>query len=142
MSTPGGAVAPYTQGSATPPAPVVYDGPPPVVEPSAMSSAKSSAVFRLGQVLKTVIHNSRSFLSENDVDAAISVVDSFVGAFIPGGELAALVTGVERAAKEDVSQRVAPGMTQQVMGGPVLDYQKLAQAILAEQKRLQLGDGS
>jgi hypothetical protein len=134
MSTPAGAVAPYQGPSSS--APVA------TVEPTAISSGKSSAVFKLGQVLKTIIHNSRSFLSENDVDAAINVVDSFVGAFVPGGEIAALATGAERAAKEDVSQRVAPGMTQQVMGGPVLDYQKLAQAILAEQKRLQLGDGS
>jgi hypothetical protein len=134
MSTPAGAIAPY-QGPSDQ-APVA------TVEPTATSSGKSSAVFKLGEVLKTIIHNSRSFLSENDVDAAINVVDSFVGAFIPGGELPALLTGAERAAKEDVSQRVAPGMTQQVMGGPALDYQKLAQAILAEQKRLQLGDGS
>lgn len=133
MSTPGGAVAPYTPGSA----PVTA-----VVEPSAITSGKSTAVFRLGQVLKTVIHNSRAFASENDVDAAISAVDSFVGAFIPGGEMAALLTDGVRAAKEDVSQRVAPGMTRQVVGGPVLDYQLLAQAILAEQKRLQLGDGN
>jgi hypothetical protein len=135
MSTPSGVVTPYaTQAPVTPAVPVV--------EPAAVSSAKSGAVFRLGEVLKTVIHNSRSFLSEPDVDAAVNVVDSFVQAFVPGGELAALFTGAERAAKEDVSQRVAPGMTQQVTGGPVLDYQKLAQAILAEQKRLQLGDGS
>ena len=135
MSTPGGALAPYSQ---VPPPAAPVD----VVTPTAVSTAKSSAVFRLGEVLKTVIHNSRSFLSEPDVDTAINVVEDFVSAFVPGGELTALFTGAERAAKEDVSQRVAPGMTRQVVGGPVLDYQKLAQAILAEQKRLQLGDGS
>lgn len=132
MSTPGGAVAPYATGAA----------PAQVVIPTAVSSAKSSATFALGEVLKTVIHNSRAFLTENDLDKAVSVVDDFVKTMVPGNEMSALVTGAERAAKEDVTQRVAPNMTAAVVTGPQLDYTKLAQAILAEQRRLTQGEGN
>ena len=132
MSMPPGAqVAPYNQGA---PAPAV-------ITPTAVASNRSSAVFQLGQMLKTVIHNSRVFANEADLDNAVNVVDKFVGAFVPGSELPALLTGDERAAKEDVTQRVAPN-TSAVVTGPVLDYTKLAQAILNEQERRGLTGGS
>lgn len=134
MSTPAGAIAPYA--GSPPPAPAV------AAEPSAVTGPKSAAVFKLGQVLKTLIHNGRAFLSENDVDAAVSIVDRFVEAFVPGGEFAALLTGAERAAKEDVSQRVAPGMVPVGPAGITLDYEKLADAILKRQQQLQIGSGS
>jgi hypothetical protein len=129
MSTPGTAVAPY-QGSAPP-----DKG----VSASAVSSAKSSAVFSLGQVLKTVIMKAQVFAHENDLDNAIRTVDDFVRAFVPGGEMPALLTGAEYAAKEDVTQRIPPGGAPvNVSTAPQMDYAKLAQAILAEQRKMQI----
>lgn len=122
MSTPGGVVA-TTQGTTK------------TVEPSAVSDGQSSAVFALGQVLKTVLHKMPIFSVESDLDNAINVVDKWVSAFVPGSAMAALVTGDERAPKEDVSQRIPPGgPVANIYSGPQLDYAKLAQAILAAQK--------
>jgi hypothetical protein len=132
MSTPGTQVAAYSQG-------VVSTEP---VDPSAVSSAKSGAVFALGEVLKTVLHKLPVFSVETDLDNAISVINKFVSAFVPGGEMDALVTGAERAVKEDVSQRIPPGgVVPNVYTGPQLDYTKLAQAILAEQRKTEVTSG-
>ena len=88
--------------------------------------------------MKTVFHNTPAFSSENDLDNAINVVDSFVKAFIPGGEMAAIPTDGARAVKEDVTLRTPPGgAVANVVSGPVLDYSKLAQAIIAEQRKQQ-----
>lgn len=128
MSTPGSAVAPYNQGSTD------------VLTPSAVSSHKSDAIHALGEVLKTVIHKSVGvFSTENELDAAVNIVDGFVRAMIPEGSISALVSEGARAMKEDVSQRTPPGgaVAANVMSGPVLDYTKLAQAILAEQRKMQ-----
>jgi hypothetical protein len=133
MSTPAGAtIAPYStaQSPANPP-----------VNPAAVSSGKSSAIYALGEVLKTMIHKTLAFSTESDLDNAVRIVDKFVGAFVPGSEMSALLTGDARAAKEDVSLRVPP-QGAAVISGPVLDYTKLAQAILAEQKRLEAGGDS
>jgi hypothetical protein len=129
MSTPGGAIAPYQTGQ-------VSTEP---VSPSAVSSAKSGAVFALGEVLKTLLHNAvGAFHTEGDLDAAIRVVDKFVGAHVPGSEMDALLTGDQRAPKEDVTKRIPPGgVVQPVITGPVIDYQALAKAILAEQQKYQ-----
>jgi hypothetical protein len=129
MSTPGGAVAPYTSGS--PPSP---SG---VIEPTAVSTPRSAAVHALGGVLKTMIHNGRMFVNEKDIDDAMNVVDTFVGAFVPGAELPALLTGAERAVREDVSQRIPPGgaPAPAAYAGPAIDYAKLAEAIVAVQRR-------
>lgn len=134
----GAAVAPYPGGSPASPA----STPPQVIQPAAIASPKSVAVHDFGQVLKHLISNSHVFSTENAVDAALNVVDAFTSAFIPGAELPALLTGAERAMKEDVTKRIPPGGPMQtVMAGPVIDYRQLAQAILAEQKRLQLESG-
>jgi hypothetical protein len=103
-----------------------------VVTPSAVAQAQPSAVFGLGEVLKTIIHNSRTYVSENDVDKAISAVEKFVGAFTTGSDMQALATGAERAMKEDVTQRVAPGGIASIVP-PGIDYDKLAAALLAAQ---------
>jgi len=124
MTEQSGAVSPYTNGGT-------------VVSPSAVSSAKSAAVFNLGEMLKTVVHKMPSLHTEAEVDNAVNVIDAFVRAFVPNSEMVALRTGEERAAKEDVSLRVPPGGVPTVVSGPVLDYAKLAQAILAEQRKLQ-----
>ena len=129
MSTPGAAVAPY-QGSA----PATSS----VVSPSAVSSPKSNATFALGEILKTVLHKVPAFASENDLDNAINVVDSWVKSSIPSSEVPAIFMDNARAAKEDVTQRTPPGgAVANIVTGPVLDYSKLAQAILAEQRKYQ-----
>lgn len=134
MSTPGTAVAPYNQGSA----------PDKVVEPSAVSSPKTSSIVQLGEVLKTVLHKSVGvFSSENDMDAAVNIVDDFVRSMTAGSDLGGIMTDTFRAAKEDVAQRIPPGgAVANVSTGPQLDYSKLAQAILAEQRKYQIENGS
>jgi anionic cell wall polymer biosynthesis LytR-Cps2A-Psr (LCP) family protein len=130
MSTPGTAVVSYSPGSAP--------AERPIVEPSAVSSPKSNAVFQLGEVLKTVLHKTLAFSNENDLDAAVNTVDSFVKTFIPVAEMPAIFMEGARAIKEDVTQRIPPGGAMaNVVSGPVLDYSKLAQAILAEQRKYQ-----
>jgi hypothetical protein len=130
MSTPASAaVAPYEGALAADKS---------VVTPSAVSGPKASAIFQLGEVLKTVIHRTQTFAGEADMDNAMNVIDSFVHAFVPSHEMMALMTGDQRAAKEDVSLRTPPGgAVANVVTGPVLDYSKLAQAILAEQRKYQ-----
>jgi hypothetical protein len=129
MSTPGATIAPYQTGQ-------VSTEP---VSASAVASAKSSTLFGLGEVLKTLLHNAvGAFHTEGDLDAAIAVVEKFVGAWVPGSEIAALLTGDQRAPKEDVTKRIPPGgVVQQVVQGPVIDYSALAKAILAEQQKYQ-----
>lgn len=128
MSTPGAALAPYNQGSTD------------VLTPSAVSSPKTSAIMQLGEVLKTVLHKSVGvFHSENDLDAAVNIVDDFVRAMLGSADTSAVMTDAFRAAKEDVTMRTPPGgAVANVVTGPVLDYSKLAQAILAEQRKYQI----
>lgn len=109
--------------------------------PSAVAQAQPSAVFGLGEVLKTIIHNSRTYVSENDVDKAVSAVEKFVGAFTTNSDLKALATGEERAAKEDVTQRVAPGGVSPSLIPAGIDYDKLAAALLAAQAQQQKAVG-
>lgn len=135
MTTPGaGAVAPYSGGNS----------PASTVSPTAVASGKSSAVFALGELLKTIVHKTLTFPAESGVDSAVNTIDAWVRSFVSPSEVSALATGDERAAKEDVSLRVPPGggVATQVVSGPVLDYQKLAQAILAEQQKLTQGEAS
>lgn len=100
-----------------------------------MSSPSPGAVFRLGELLKTIVHQSVGvFKNENDLLAALTTVDDFVHAFVPGSAMAALATGDEQAAREDVSQRVAPTMSNPATAYPGLDYGRLARAILAAQQ--------
>lgn len=107
------------------------------VEPTAIASGRSSAIFSLGDVIKRLVDHSLAFHSENDKLAAFNVVDGYVNAHVADREMVALLTGIERAPVEDVSQRVPPTVGGPVMtGGPGLDYTKLAQAILREQQRL------
>lgn len=106
-----------------------------VSSPPRVSSPSPGAVFRLGELLKTLLHQSVGvFKNENDLLRALTVVDDFVRAFVPGSAMAALVTGDEQAAREDVSQRTPPTMSNPATAYPGLDYARLAQAILAAQR--------
>lgn len=119
----------------TPSTTVAIQGTNATVTPSAVSSASSGAIFALGEVLKTILHKLPVFSVESDLDAAINVIDKWVGSSVSNGELSALLTGAERAAKEDVSLRIPPGgAAPNIYSGPQLDYAKLAEAILAAQK--------
>lgn len=124
MTSPGSEVARATlRGSAEP------------ITPTAVASAKSASVHQFGQVLHTVVRNSRAFHNENDEDNAHRAIDAFVNAHVPGSEMSALMTGNEHAPKEDVSLRIPPGGAVAVPAFAGLDYQALAKAILAEQAR-------
>ena len=109
-----------------------------VLEPSATVSPLSIATVSVGEILKNLVHYSQGYHTENLTDAALASIKSWVDHSI-GNEKSAINMGETRAAKEDVSLRVPPGgfAPANVMAGPVLDYTKLAQAILAEQARLQ-----
>lgn len=134
MDTPSRAPAPFQRVQPDNRA-AVAAGP---IEPSAIASGRSSAIFSLGDVLRRLIDHSLAFPTENAKLAAYNTVNDYVGAHVADRELSALMTGDERAPVEDVSQRTPPNI-----GGPVaytapgLDYTKLAQAILREQQRLQ-----
>lgn len=130
MDPQGGAVAPFQPGGAAVP----------VVSPTAIASGKSTAVFAFADVLKTVVHAlPMAFHSESGIEAADAAIDAYVGAHVPASEMSAILTGDERAPKEDVSLRIPPGggVQGQVLTGPVLDYAKLARAILMEQAKMQ-----
>lgn len=115
----------------------------PTLYPTAVSGPQSAAIHGLGEVLKTIIHSSHYFPTENQVDAAMAAVDKWVNTSVKSHELGAILTGEERAPKEDVTKRIPPGgpmPTAQV--GPQIDYRQLAEAIIAAQQRLQLEGSS
>lgn len=122
MSTPAPYEPPVVQGTV-------------VSSPPRVSSPSPGAVFRLGELLKTIVHQSVGvFKNENDLLGALTVVDDFVRAFVPGSAMAALAVGDEQAPREDVSQRVAPTTSNPATAYPGLDYGRLARAILAAQQ--------
>lgn len=133
MSTPdGGAVAPYRSDDQD------------VIAPTAISGPKPAAIHGLGEVLQTLIHRTNAFHSENEQDAASQAVRDFVDAHVSDADRRSFDPGDVRAAKEDVSLRTPPGgAAPAVVAGPVLDYAKLAQAILtAQREQGQVTDGS
>lgn len=125
MSTPdGGAVAPYRP-----------DDDVATVEPTAISGPKPAAVHGLGEVLMTLIHRTNAFHSEDEQIKADNAVRAYVDAHVSDSDRRTFDPGDTRAAREDVSLRTPPGgAAAAVVAGPVLDYAKLAQAILAAQK--------
>jgi hypothetical protein len=82
-----------------------------------------------------MIHQSHYFATENLQDAAMTAVDKWVSAHATASELSAVLTGDERAAKEDVTQRIPPGGPMARPAGPTIDYRLLAEAIVAAQER-------
>lgn len=105
-----------------------------VVQPTAIAGPKPSAVVALGELLKDVLHKTGVFHHESQLDSAMNVIDDFVRAFATPAELRAVLTGEQRAAKEDVSLREPPGGRVQVVhapAGPAIDYERLAAAIHA-----------
>lgn len=109
------------------------------VYPSAVAGQTPSAVFKLGQVLKELIHAvPAAFAGENDLLAAVSSVDEFIKAFVPAAALPALLTGEQRAPVEDVSKRIPPQGVAYVVPSnlPVIDYDKLAMAMVKAQMEL------
>ena len=110
----------------------------PTLYPTSVSGPQSAAIHGLGEVLKTMIHNSHYFATENQIDSAMSAVDKWVTTSVKSHELGAILTGEERAAKEDVTKRIPPGGPMPTAVGPQIDYRQLAEAIIAAQQRLQL----
>jgi hypothetical protein len=141
MTDPQGAVAPYPSSdpasSSQAVATVSNTQVDRVIQPTAIAGPKASSVHEVGEVLKTMIHQSHFFATENLQDEAMSAVDKFVKAFTMPSELNALLTGNERAAKEDVTKRIPPGGPMPP-AGPAIDYRLLAEAIVAAQNRREL----
>lgn len=111
----------------------------PPIEPTAIAGQTPSAVYKLAQVLKEIVHAiPAAFAGENDVLAALNVIDDFTKAFVPASALGALLTGAERAAVEDVSKRIPPQGVAYVVPSnmPVIDYDRLAMAMVRAQQQL------
>lgn len=108
-----------------------------VVRPAAIASGNHSATHALGQVLMDLVHRAGVYTSETDLHAAEAVVSAWVKSVVPLSAVAALVTGDERAPKEDVTKRVPPGGLPAipVTTAPAIDYDRLADALLAAQRR-------
>lgn len=106
-----------------------------VVQPSAMASRLQAATVALGEVLKEVVNRSGSYLTEEGLRLAEQAISDWVGASVPLRAMDALDTEANRAAREDVSQRIPPGGAPAVVmqAAPSIDYDRLAQAILAAQ---------
>jgi hypothetical protein len=139
MTDPQGAVTPYPASNPVSSAQVEpYNSNTRVIEPTAVAGPRSAAVHALGEVLKTMIHNAHYFPTENLVDAAMNTVDKWVAASTSSSEIAAIITGNERAPKEDVTKRTPPGGSAMPVAGPAIDYRLLAEAIVAAQNRKQL----
>jgi len=116
-----------------PTAPVVQGR---VVQPSATAGQEASAVYKVGQVLKEIVHAlPNAFSNENKVLSAVQDIESFVKAYVPASALPALATGAERAMVEDVSKRPAPaGVSYSIpTTAPTIDYDKLAAAMVRAQ---------
>jgi hypothetical protein len=110
-----------------------------VVSPAAISGQTPTAAFKLGQVLKEIIHAiPAAFPNENAVLAAVNDVDAFIKAFVPTSALPALATGEQRAPVEDVAKRTPPqGVSYSIPTNvPAIDYDKLAMAMVKAQMAL------
>jgi hypothetical protein len=140
MSEQPGPAAPYSPSAssytATQPAPVTMPPARPpdrVVTPTAIAQAAPSAAFGLGEVLMDIIHGTQVYATEQQTVNAINTVRKWVGQTVSKADLNALADGTERAASEDVTQRVAPNQAGYTIMQPALDYDKLAAAILRAQ---------
>lgn len=113
---------------------------PTVVNPTAMAGPVHSATWALGEVLKEIIHKGGVYLTENALHEAEAIVSAWVKSVVPLSAVAALSTGDERAPREDVSKRIPPGglpAIPVVTTAPAIDYDRLAEALLAAQQRSQ-----
>lgn len=126
MSTPLAPVAPAgpIQGRLSPP-------------PNSANQTQS-AVYKLGEVLKELVHAIPSaFQSENQVHAALSTIDGFVKAHVPDSARRALSDIPARAAVEDVSKRNPPaGVSYAIPQSMSINYDALAEAMIRAQQRI------
>lgn len=109
-----------------------------VVNPTAMAGPVHASTHALGQVLMDLIHRAGVYTSEVAIHEAEAAVTAWVKSVVPLSAVAALVTGDERAPKEDVTKRIPPGglpAIPVVTSAPAIDYDRLAEALLAAQQR-------
>lgn len=105
----------------------------------AVVSPQHNALFRVGELLKKVVRAvPTAFPNENDVYNAITAIESFVTTGIPAASLRALSEEHDGAAPlEDVTKRIPPAGSA-ALAAPAMqgiDYDKLAQALIAAQQR-------
>ena len=106
-----------------------------VVQPAATAGPQQSAVYKVGEFLKTLAHKAGVFANESDLLSALSDIDKWVSAYVPASAMNALDTESGRAPIEDVSQRTPPNSTAVVQTmAPGIDYDKLAAAIVRAQQ--------
>lgn len=99
-------------------------------------------------VVHAVLNNVAVFRNENELDHAHGIVERFENHYLTTSRRN-VITEDDQAPKEDVTQRVAPqpGGAVVPVAGPAIDYNKLAAALVAAQRRAQdgpaeLGEGT
>lgn len=122
MSTPSGAVAPYTI-------------PGEVVQPDAVLDPQSVPAHNFFNTIRDLVLRA-AYHTENEKHAALNAVDAFEHRFIPSQDRRHVVAETDHAGREDVSQRKPPGGAAVVVppSAPQLDYGMLARAILQAQQ--------
>lgn len=119
MSTPAGAVAPYTI-------------PGEVVTPAAVVGPLAFPAHAFLNTLRSVISRSGAFHGEDELRSALSSVDNYEKAILKNDHKHVL-TEDDHAPYEDVSLRIPPrtGNAPVPIGAPAIDYNRLAAALMA-----------
>lgn len=106
--------------------------------PPNAANQTQSAVYKLGEVLKHLVHaNPSAFQSETLVHSAISTIDGFVRAHVPDSARRALSEVPARAPVEDITKRTPPaGVSYAIPQSMSINYDALAEAMIRAQQRI------
>lgn len=106
--------------------------------PPNSANQTQSAVYKLGEVLKELVHaNPSAFQSETLVHAAISTIDGYVRAHVPDSARRALSEVPARAPVEDITKRTPPaGVSYAIPQSMSINYDALAEAMIRAQQRI------
>lgn len=103
-----------------------------VLTPDAVVDPIAFPAHDFFNVIKDVIHRASVFHDEDDLKKAMNAVDVFEKRFLKNDHQH-VTSEDDRAPHEDVSQRIPPqtGAVTVPAGAPAIDYNKLAQALMA-----------
>src|SRR5713101_2956653 len=107
-----------------------------VITPDAVLDPASVPAHAFFNVMRDLVHRA-VYHTELEKNAALDVVDTFERRFIPVQDRKYVVLETDMAGREDVSQRVPPrgGHAPLPSNVPVIDYARLAAAIVAAQSQ-------
>lgn len=125
-----------------PPAPAAPSAPPirgTLSPPPASANQAQSAAYKLGEILKHIIHAVPSaFNSETSVLEAVRAIDGFVNSMVPSSARRALAEVPARAPVEDVTKRQPPaGVHYSIPQSMSIDYKALARAMVEVQQEME-----